>query len=43
MSMPSNEAYDFVEEMVTNNFQYPYEKINPRKVTKIYKSDALSI
>lgn len=42
MSKPYNEAYKLVKEMATNNFQLPFDLVNPKRVVRFYESDILS-
>ncbi|PKU81674.1 hypothetical protein MA16_Dca019672 [Dendrobium catenatum] len=43
MFEPFDEANKLIEEMATNNFQWPADRLNPKKVVEIYKYDALII
>lgn len=40
MSKTFNEEYTLIEEKATNNFQYPLERDNPKKVAAIFEFDA---
>ncbi|PKU85842.1 hypothetical protein MA16_Dca012498 [Dendrobium catenatum] len=43
MEKPFMEASELIEEIATNNFQWPNDIINPKKVARIFESNALSI
>lgn len=32
-----NEAYDLLEEMVSNNYQWPFERVMPRRVAGVHE------
>ncbi|NHN20659.1 hypothetical protein G6046_06920, partial [Bacillus amyloliquefaciens] len=43
MLKPFDETYSLIEEMATNNFQWPAERINLKKIASIHDSDAISM
>ncbi|PKU59134.1 hypothetical protein MA16_Dca014876 [Dendrobium catenatum] len=38
-----NEASTLIEDIASNNVQWPSKRVNPRKVASVYKSYVLSI
>ncbi|XP_017976459.1 PREDICTED: uncharacterized protein LOC108661974 [Theobroma cacao] len=42
MSKSINEAYDLLEEIASNNYQWPYERLGIRKVTRIHELDVIN-
>ncbi|PKU78798.1 hypothetical protein MA16_Dca000141 [Dendrobium catenatum] len=43
MSKPFEEAYELIEEMAIDNFQWPGDRVNPKRIVEIYESDSLLI
>ncbi|PKU67256.1 hypothetical protein MA16_Dca015985 [Dendrobium catenatum] len=43
MSKPFEEAYELIEEMDFNNFLWSTDRINPKRIARVYELDALSI
>ncbi|XP_062075256.1 uncharacterized protein LOC133779295 [Humulus lupulus] len=43
MSKSANEAYELLEEMAMNNYQWPSERGNPRRVARMHEIDAISM
>ncbi|XP_062086268.1 uncharacterized protein LOC133792383 [Humulus lupulus] len=43
MSKSANEAYELLEEMAMNNYQWPYERGQPKKVAGMMEVDAITM
>ncbi|RXM22325.1 hypothetical protein EO238_24405, partial [Citrobacter sp. AAK_AS5] len=43
MSKRFDEAYSLIEEMATNNFQWPSEWVNPKRVASVHDSDMMTM
>ena len=42
MKKTEEEVYDLLEDMATNNYQWPSEKSIPKKIARVHKIDAIT-
>ncbi|PKU67078.1 hypothetical protein MA16_Dca008867 [Dendrobium catenatum] len=43
MSKPLKDVYELIEKMDTNNFWWPSDRVNPKRVSRVYEFDLLFI
>ncbi|PKU73895.1 hypothetical protein MA16_Dca023312 [Dendrobium catenatum] len=43
MSKPFEDAYELIEEMKTNNFMWPVDRVNINRLARVYENNSLYI